>query len=820
MTFGRFQLSSQSKGKYASMTYTIQKAGVVGAGTMGSGIAALLAGVGIPTVLLDIPGKGTTPDSPTKQRNAPALAGINRLKKSMKGKRPELYHENDLSLITVGNTEDNLDLLDDADWVIEVVIEKLEIKRALFSKLHEVVKPGAILSTNTSGIPIADIADGMSDNFTRRFMGTHFFNPPRFLELLEVIPHDNTDPAALAYMQEFASSRLGKGVVVAKDEPNFIGNRFMSFLSSHTLAYALDNVYSIEEVDNLTGPLIGRPKTGTFRLLDLVGIDVAKYVSDNLYPAIPNDPDRDILAHEGATAVFDALMANGALGNKAGAGFYKMVRGEDGSKDFWTLDFETRDYTAPQKVRFESVGAHRKHPDVGERIKLMMAAEDRAGQFLWHHHAFYLTYAAKRVPEITESIVNVDNAQKWGFAHKLGPFEIWDALGVAETVPAFEEAGYTVADWVKKMITDGHPTFYQRDENGKVVGYYDPIEAVYQPIERDPRRIVVADLIADGAIIDHNPGANLLDMGEGVGLLEMTTDHFVIDGDFVRMGLKAAEMINNGELRALVIGHDGERYSIGANLGLVMMAAMSGALDQIEDLVKGLQDFTLALRYANGPVVTAPFNMALGGGTEVIMASDASVAHMELYAGLVEFGVGVIPAGAGTKELMRRALGPVMSVKNADALPHLQKIFEQTAYAATTFSAKQAKDMYFLRPTDRIVMNRRDLLGEAKRTALFLADGYVPPAPEKIWAAGRDAHAALLLAIDGLVRANYATEYDAFIARKLAWVMTGGAISQPGWVDEQYILDLERKAFIELCAEQKTIERIQHMLQTNKPLRN
>jgi len=738
----------------------------------------------------------------------------------MKGKRPELYHADDLDLITVGNIEDDLDMLGDADWVIEVVVEKLDVKRSLFGKLQEAVKPSAILSTNTSGIPIADIAEDMGDDFTRRFMGTHFFNPPRFLELLEVIPHDNTDPDAVDFIQEFASSRLGKGVVVAKDEPNFIGNRFMSFLSSHALAYALDNGYSIEEVDNLTGPLIGRPKTGTFRLLDLVGNDVAKHVSDNLYPAIPDDPDREILAHERATEVFEWLIENDALGNKADSGFYKMVRGDDGSKEFWTLDFDTMEYTAPEKVRFDSVGAHRKNPDVAERIQRMMEADDRAGEFVLHHHAFYLTYAAKRVPEITESIVNVDNAQKWGFAHKLGPFEIWDAIGVTKWIPKFEDAGYEVAEWVKKMVTDGHPTFYQYDDNGKVIGYYDPIEAVYQPLDIDPRRITVADLHADDKFIDQNPGANLLDMGDGVGLLEMTTDHFVIDGDFVMMGHKAAEMLNSGDLRALVIGHDGERYSNGANLGLVMMAAMSGEFDQIEELVKGLQDFTLALRYASGPVVTAPFNMALGGGTEIIMASDASVAHMELYAGLVEFGVGVIPAGAGTKELMRRALGSVMSVKNADALPHLQKIFEQTAYAETSFSAKQAKEMYFLRPTDRIVMNRRDLLGEAKRTALYLADGYVPPAPQKVWAAGRDAHAALLVAIDGLVRANYASEYDAFIARKLAWVMTGGALSQPGWVDEQYILDLERQAFMELCAEQKTIERIQHMLQTNKPLRN
>jgi 3-hydroxyacyl-CoA dehydrogenase len=801
------------------MTYTIRKAGVIGAGTMGSGIAGLLAGVGIPTVMLDIPGKDSTPDSPSKQRNAPALAGVDRLTRSMKGKVQELYHLDDLNLITVGNTEDDLDLLSDADWVIEVVVERLDIKRALFGKLQEVAKPNAILSTNTSGLPIADIAEGMGDDFTRRFMGTHFFNPPRFLKLLEVIPHENTDPAAIEAIQSFASSRLGKGVVMAKDEPNFIGNRFLSFLSSHAMNYAIDNGYTVDEIDNLTGPLIGRPKTATFRLLDLVGIDVAMYVSKNLYPAIPSDPQREVLRHEGSDALFGMLMENGHLGNKSGQGFYKMVRGESG-KEFWTLDLTTHEYNLPSKVRFESVGKHRKVADTGERIKAVMGEDDRAAEFVRNHIAFYLAYASQRVPEITHSVLNIDNAQKWGFAHEMGPFEIWDALGVTETVPQFEAMGYPVAEWVKSMLSAGYSSFYQRDNNGKVIGIYSPQDGNYVELASDPRQIVLANLKADNKIIASNPSANIVDLGDGIALFEMTTDHYVIDPDYVRMGFQAAEMLNTGEIAGLVVGHDGKRFSVGANIGLFMMAAMSGEVSQLDDLVRGLQDLTLAFRYCNGPVVTAPFDMALGGGTEIMMAGDATVAHMELYAGLVEFGVGVIPAGSGTKELMRRALGPVMRVKNADALPHLQKIFEQTAYAQTSFSAKQAKEMYFLRPTDRIVMRREDLIGEAKRTALYLSEGYIPPQPEPIWAAGRDAYAALIVAIDGLVRGRYASEHDALIARKLAWIMTGGAVSEPGWVSEQYILDLEREAFVELAQHPKTIERIQHMLQTNKPLRN
>ncbi len=798
-------------------TYSIRKAAVIGAGTMGSGIAGLLAGVGVPTTLLDIPAPETAPGDAAKARNAFALRGLERLKKS---RPPELMLSEDLDLITVGNTEDDLDVLSNVDWIIEVVVEKLDIKQALMARLLEVAKPSTIISTNTSGLPIHQIAEGLGDDFTRRFMGTHFFNPPRYLRLLELIPHPKTDPAAIDAMREFVTVRLGKGVVIAKDEPNFIGNRFMSMTLSQVLNDAYDNGFTVEEVDNLTGPLIGRPKTATFRLSDLIGNDVVVHVGRNLYPAIPNDPDREVLQHEGVNAVFDKMLAEGWLGNKSGQGFYKTVRGDDGSKVFWPLNLQTLDYDEPQKVRFESVGKHRKVADTGERVRLMMNEYDRAGQFLWRHHAFYLTYAAKRVPEVTETIVNVDNAQKWGFAHELGPFEIWDAIGVAETVPQFEEAGYDVADWVKTMLESGKPTFYQRDENGKVTGYYSPQIGDYAPLERDPRELEIANYIADNCVVERNAGANIIDMGDGVALLEMTTDNSVIDGDFVEMGFRAAEMLNEGRFEALVVSHDGVRFSIGANLMLVIMGVQSGQLDDVHRLVKGLQDLTLAWRFADCPVVTAPFNMALGGGTELLMANDVAVAHGELYAGLVEFGVGIIPAGSGTKELMRRVINPVMRTKNADPLPHIQKLFEQIAFAKVSGSAKEAVEMGILGPTDRIVMNRDHLLSEAKRTAQFLAPGYVPPQPGKVYAAGEEVYSALLIAIDGLVRGQYATEHDALIAQKLAYVMTGGALTEPAWVDEHVILDLEREVFVELAQHPKSLERMMHMLQTNKPLRN
>src|SRR5215207_1596995 len=365
-------------------------------------------------------------------------------------------------------------MLANADWVIEVIVEKLDIKQSLMAKLAEVVKPQTIVSTNTSGLPIADIADGLGEEFTRRFLGTHFFNPPRYLRLLEVIPHPNTDPEVVQTIVDFATRRLGKGVVIAKDEPNFIGNRFMSGVGSQSVNSTLDNGLTVDEVDSLTGPLIGRPKTATFRLNDLVGIDIAMHVAHNLYPAIPNDPQRDVLHHAKAEALFDRLIENKWLGNKTGQGFYKMVKGAGGEKEFWSLNLNTFEYEPPTKPRFDSVGKHRKVEDTGERIRLLLNEDDRAAQYLWHHHAFYLAYASHRVPEITETLVNIDNAQKWGFGHELGPFEIWDAIGVAETVPAFEQAGYPVAEWVKQMIATGHPTFYQRDESGQIYGYYSP----------------------------------------------------------------------------------------------------------------------------------------------------------------------------------------------------------------------------------------------------------------------------------------------------------------------------------------------------------
>lgn len=797
------------------MGYNIRKAAVIGSGTMGGGIATLLAGIGVETLLLDIPPKDTQPgDSPDK-RNA-IVAG--NLKNLQKMRPPQLFADSVLNLISIGNIDDDLNKVMDADWVVEVVVEKLDIKRNLMAKLAEIVKPDAIISTNTSGLPIGAIADGLGDDFTRRFMGTHFFNPPRYLHLLEVIPHANCDPEAVQFMVEFGTHRLGKGVVICKDTPNFIGNRFMSMSGMQAMNYALDHGYTVEEVDALTGPLIGRPKTATFNLNDLVGFDVAIHVARNLYENIPDDPAREVLAHPKSAALSQYMLDNNMLGRKTDKGFYHMRRSADGSKELWALNLETKEFEPPKKVEFEAVKKHRKVQPLGERIRLLIHEPDRAGQYLWHLHAFYLAYASNRVPEITDSIVNIDNAQKWGFNHEMGPFEIWDAIGVAETIPQFEAAGYPVSDWVKQMVKNGCATFYQRDANRIAVGYYSPQAGGYIPLEKDPRRIVIAELRAAGKELVGNDDASVYDMGDSVLLYEFHSKQNTITPGLVEIGYRALELLNQDTWKAMVVGNDAERFSIGAGLD---PSALMGGVEGIDRMARGLQDLTQALRYAPKPVVIAAHNMALGGGCELLMSGAKTVAHMELYAGLVEVGVGLVPAGGGCKELVRRVISPLKSAnENTDILPRLQDIFQAVATAKVSASALEARQIGFLSESDPIVMHRAYLLGEAKRNALEMAEGYTPKKPEKVWAAGRDAYAALLIGIEGFREAGYATEYDAVIAKKLAYILTGGALSKPQWIDQQVILDLERAAFVDLIQQPKTQERILYMLQNNKPLRN
>ncbi len=795
------------------MGYEIKKAAVIGSGTMGGGIAALLAGVGIETLLLDIPPPDSAPEDGPKARNAVVAGNLKALGRS---RPPQLYCADDLDKIHIGNIEDDLNQVSDADWVIEAIVENLEVKRALMKRLVDVVHDDAIVTTNTSGIPIASIAGGLPRQFTRRFLGTHFFNPPRYLRLLEIIPHAGCDREIVDTMMRFGAETLGKGTVLCNDRPNFIGNRFMSMSGMQATNYALDHGYTVEEVDALTGPLIGRPKTATFSLNDLVGFDIAVGVARNLYHAIPDDPARELLLHEKNAALSDKLLERAWLGRKTGRGFYHMRR-DGGKKELWALNLKTLKYEPPSKPRFDSVGQYRNAEPLGERIRLLINADDRAGRYLWHLHAFLLAYASNRVPEVTDTIVNIDKAQKWGFAHQMGPFEIWDAIGPAETIDRFEADGYPVADWVKAMIAAGHMTFYQRDAQGKVTGFYSPQDGAYLPLVRDPREITIADLRASGAEVYSNGDGAIYSMGDGVLLWEFKTKQNSITPGLVESGWQALDILARDEHKALVIGNDGERFSIGANLD---PAALMAGLEGIEKVLVSLQDLTQALRYAPKPVVVAAHNMALGGGAELVMSGAAVVAHAELYMGLVEVGVGLVPAGGGCKEMARRLVNPLARGGSDDVLAGLQRAFEAIAMAKVSGSAKEAKALGLLAESDKIVMNRAHLLGEAKKLALAMSETYVPRKPEPVFAAGRDAYAALLIGVAGFVEAGYASEHDALIARKLAYILTGAALAEPQWVDQQFLLNLEREAFLSLIMETKTQERIMHMLQTNKPLRN
>lgn len=797
------------------MSYRIDKVGIVGAGTMGGGIAAHLANIGIPVVLLDIvpPNLTETEKDDPKARNRIVQSLYDRMTKA----RPaNLARADRGDLITLGNLEDDFDRLADCDWIIEVIIEQLEPKQVLMERLEKIRKPGAIVSSNTSGIPINQIAAGRSAEFRAHFLGTHFFNPPRYLKLLEIIPTDDTAPVVVEFMKKFGSDVLGKGVVVCKDTPNFIGNRFFAVASSYGLEYALEQGYTIAEVDAITGPTIGRPKTATFRLLDLVGLDVMAHVNTNLYEAVPHDPYREMLRPAKATALMDAMLEKKWLGNKSGQGFYKQTQ-VGGAREFWTLNPESMDYEAAPKVRFESIGAVRNIGDLGERLRKLLQFEDRAAEYTRHLLYYGFAYAAYVMPEIAYRLADVDDAMRWGFGHEAGPFEIWDMLGVAETVEKMEVEGFEIAPWVKEMLSTGHQTFYQK--NGRTA-YYDIETKAYKALDVDEKHLTVAALQAANRTVEKNSSASLHDMGDGVMLFEFHAKMNAIDQDIIDMSFKALDRLKS-DFDAMVIGNNGDNFCAGANLFAVGVAAAQGQFDELDTMIKALQTATFNLRHAPKPVVTAPHQMALGGGVEMAMAGWEAVADHESYMGLVEFGVGLIPAGGGCKEVLRRKVNPVMRAANADVLPVLQEAFEQIALAKVGTSAWEAKGLGYLAPVDMIVMNSDHRLATAKQRALQLAAiGARPPEIEKIYAAGRDALYALKLGVKSLLWGKFASEHDAKIAGKLAYVLTGGGLSAPGWVDPWYILDLEREAFLSLLGEEKTRERMMHMLQTGKPLRN
>jgi len=807
------------------MKYKVHHAVVIGAGTMGAAIAAHLANVGVNVTLLDIVPRELTPDEEKKGltlkdpqvRNRIVNQGLERALKS----RPASFYSKDLvSRVKVGNLEDDFDVVGKADWIIEAIIENLKIKRSLMERIDEVRLPHAIVSTNTSGIPVASIAEGRSEGFRKHFLGTHFFNPPRYLKLLEVIPTPETLPEVVEFISFFGEYRLGKGIVLCKDTPNFIANRFAFGTGAFAMHYILENDYTVEEVDAVTGPIIGRPKTATFRLIDLVGIDVWDHVGTNLAAAIPHDKHAlKYLNSKPANDLIKEMVKRGWLGNKTKQGFYKQVK-KDGKKEFHPLDLKTLEYQPPQKPRFESVGKVKDLETLKERLEVLLEEDDKAAKLVQVLTYQGFAYASELIPEVADTPKPLDDAMRWGFGHQAGPFETWDMLGVAKIIDAMTDAGFPPAPWVREMVEKGVESFYQYDGERKV-GIYNPQQGKYEPIKRSDAVIVLKEEKSKGKVVAQNTGATIIDLGDGVACVEFNTKMNTIDEDILRMMEEAFDRAEAGEFNGLVIGNDADNFSAGANLFGVVMAAQGEMWDQLEQIVKQLQDLNMRMRYFPLPVVVAPAGLTLGGGAEITMHASRVVAASELYTGLVEVGAGVIPAGGGTKEMVRRVVNPPMRTKDTDPFPFLQRLFEQVGMAKVATSAVEAREFGILNDADRIVVNRDHLLAEAKKEVLHMLDvGYAPPAPEKVYAAGRDALAGLRIGLHMFMKGGYITEYEAHIGEKLVYVMCGGELSKGTWMDEQYFLDLEREAFLSLCGEKKTQERMWHLLQTGKPLRN
>jgi 3-hydroxyacyl-CoA dehydrogenase len=742
---------------------TIGRAVVIGSGTMGGGIAAHFANAGIPVHLLDVTREIVT-------------ASFERMKKS---KPPAFFTPETAELVTIGALDEKEAWIAEGDWIVEAIIENLDAKRELVRRIDRLRKPDSIVSSNTSGLPIAKIAANASADFKRHFIGTHFFNPPRYMKLLEVIPTSDTAPEVTDLVREFSESRLGKSVVLCKDTPNFIANRLASIGGATLLDYVLANGYTVEETDAIAGPLIGRPKTAAFRLQDLVGLDVASAVASNLYGLIEHDESREILRSKRVETLRKSQADRGRLGDKTGQGFYK----KDG-KTILSLDLESGEYRQRREPDIPSLAAASKIRSLPERIKFVLKQDDRAGALARHIIYHALAYASRRVPEISDDLVSIDRAVRWGFSHDLGPFELWDALGVQETVAAMEKDGVKVAPWVR-----GVTSFYR---GGQV---YDPVEKTYVAVSRDPKAIALAELPP----VRENKGASLIDLGDGVLCLEFHTKMNTLDEDIRAMLVGAVEELAEGSWKGLVIGNEGSDFCVGANL--------SGGISSPEAAVKGMQDALMKVRYAPKPVVAAPFGRTLGGGVEVALAASRIVAASETYMGLVEVGVGLIPGAGGCKEMVRRHLNARL-----DPVPQLQEILQTVGMGKVSSSAEEARLFGFLGPADRVVMHRDHLLYEAKQEVLALARAYAPPRRARVYAAGRDVRAALLTGIYMLQQGGYASEYDAFVTGKLAHVLAGGHVSAGQWVDEQHFLDLEREAFVELLKEPKTQERIQQML--------
>lgn len=792
----------------------IKKVAVLGSGVMGAAIAGHLANVGIPTHLLDIVPRqltdkeeklGLTLDDKAV-RNRFAQTGKERL---LKEKPSPIYSKAVLDLIQVGNLEDDFHVLSEVDWIIEVVVENLKIKQELFGKIESVWKPGTIVSSNTSGISIHDMVEGRSEEFKKFVLGTHFFNPPRYMKLLEIIPTKYTDETLVKEMKTFAEVVLGKGVVMAKDTPNFIANRIGTYGLQITLQAMEELGLGPDDVDAVTGRAMGRPKSATFRTLDLVGLDTFVHVANNVFEQAKDEVDKEAFK---VSPLLLKLVDNKWLGAKTGQGFYKKE-----GKEIKVLDTKTLEYKPKGKLKAASLEASKRAKTQAEKLQALVYAKDVAGQLAWTITKKVLLYSANRLGEIADDIVAIDEAMKWGFNWDLGPFETWDAIGVEKSVAKMKEEGEIIPVWVEEMLVAGHKTFYQRVD-GKELMFH--IGGKYGEIDQDAKKISLAKLKAEGKIIKGNKGASLIDIGDDIAVLEFHSPKQAIGSDIISMINMAVKEVS-ANYKGLVIGNQAQNFCVGANLMLMLMEAQDHNWSELDLMVRQFQKAMGSLRTLDRPVVAAPFGMALGGGVEVCLPADRIQAAGETYMGLVEVGVGLIPGGGGNKEMLLRWTEGVDAGDKVSLQPLINQVFMAIGQAKVSTSAEDARNYKFLRSFDGITTNKDFLIHDAKQVALGLYHaGYKTPTERKIPVVGETGYNVLRLGAYDLLLSGYISEHDYKIASKLAFVLSGGLVPEGTLVSQQYLLDLEREAFLSLIGEPKTQQRMQYMLAKGKPLRN
>lgn len=799
------------------MNYSIRKAAVLGSGVMGAGIAAHLANVGIPVYMFDIVPKALLPEEEKKGLTLESKEVRNRISEQnkkllLKQKPAPLFDPNKLEMITACNLEDDLDKLSEVDWIIEVVVENLDIKKKVFEQIEGYRKPGAIVSSNTSGISVEAMIEGRSEQFSKHFLGTHFFNPPRYLKLLEVIPTSKTDASVTQFMTDFGEKVLGKGVVLAKDTPNFIANRIGCYGLMVTVDEMLKNGYSVGEVDAVTGPALGRPKSATFRTLDVVGLDTFVHVSDNVYQNVSDEDERNVF---NVPSFMKQMVEKKWIGSKAGQGFYKKVKGEQGS-EILELDISTLEYVPRKKLKAASLEQSKNQKTLEQRLQTIVYAKDRAGELAWSIMKKVLLYSADKVGEIADDIASIDQAMKWGFGWELGPFETWDAIGLEKSVARMEKEGETIPAWIKELLSHGKSSFYEKSEGNTF--YFS--SGAYRQVEQRPEAISLAGLKEQNKIIKKNTGASLIDLGDGIACLEFHSPKSAIGGDILQMINYSVEEVSKN-YDGLVIGNQGKNFCVGANVMLILMEAQDHNWPEIDMMVRQFQNTMGKIRFSPKPVVAAPHGMCLGGGVEVVLPAARIQASAETYMGLVEVGVGLIPGGGGNKEVLMRLLDALPAGTKLDPQELVNFAFELIAMAKVSTSAEEAKKFRYIRPEDKVSINQDHLIYDAKQTALDLAkSGYRPPQPRKIPVVGESGKAVLKLGAYTFKASAMISQHDYKIATKLAHVLSGGDLPAGTLVDEQYILDIEREAFLSLCGEPKTQARMQHILTKGKPLRN